>query len=58
MDNINTDGPCDNEDSDLSESESKDKQFNVVFNIIDNDGNGTLSKDEMVEFIKRLTGLW
>ena len=34
-----------------------DQEYNSIFSKIDTDGNGTLSKDEMVEFLKLLTGL-
>ena len=50
------------EESDSSSDDEDDEmltalEFDHLFNQIDTDGNGTLSKEEMVEFIKLLTGL-
>ena len=59
LDTICEEDPGPYEDDEFEEDEGRMSmyEFNRVFKAIDTDGNGTLSKDEMIEFIKKLTGI-
>ena len=38
--------------------EFSDEDFEACFKEFDKDGNGTIEKDEMAVFIKKVAGLW
>ena len=41
----------------LNEDDLSDEQLRVVFKSLDLDGNGSVKKREMVDFLKSITGL-
>ena len=45
------------DDSDEDEQMITRKQFEYCFNKIDGDNTGSITKDEMFDFIKEVTGL-